>query len=220
MNELRSAFPGQSEDEPVFIFLRRHWIAFASFFIGIMIMIAISLGLFIATVAVIKNSAGYSASFYNWMILLAGTFASFTILFASVAWFDFYFDIHIVTDRRIVDVNQNRLFSRMISELTLEDVEDVSVEFIGALSTFFNYGDINIQTAGTRNNFIFHNIANPREVGSIIVDLAEQSKNGVDQVDRYPNSKIKGVINNLLLKNRQELIKEGALKPDEKSDHE
>lgn len=216
MNELRQAFPGQSANEPVFIFLRRHYIAFLPYLVAIVAMIAVSLALFVFINVGSRSSQLITPALYNWLVVVAGTFSCFTTIFAAVSWFDFYFDIHIVTDRRIVDVNQNRLFNRSVSELSLEDVEDVSVEFAGVLATFFNYGQITIQTAGTRTNFHFLDIANPREVASIIVTLAEQAKNGVPQEKRYPDSPVKGVINNHLLKSRQELISQGALKPNEK----
>lgn len=216
MNALRQAFPGQSGNEPVFIFMRRFWVAFLPSLLGVVVMLGVGIGLFIFTIVEHRGAAA-SADIYNWLVTASGIFTSFALVFTAVTWFDFYFDIHIVTDRRIIDINQNRLFSRNISELTLEDVEDVSLEYVGILATVFNYGQITIQTAGTRNNFTFHNIAHPREVAAIIVDLSEQAKSGVGQDQRYPATPaIKGVINNQMLKSRQELIREGALRPNEK----
>jgi len=220
MNEIRSAFPGQDKNEPVFIFLRRYYLAFLPFLAIILVMLIISFSMFYLTLFSLRHNPDVSSVIYNWAVTGSGFFVLFSIVFTVIAWFDFYFDIHIVTDRRVVDINQNKLFHREISELNLEDIEDVSVNYIGILKTIFNYGDIEIQTAGVRNNFHFPDIANPRDVASVISDLAEQAKRGVTEHYRFPQSSVKGVINNAVIKSREGLISEGALRPDEKMDAE
>lgn len=214
MSMLRQAFPGQGQNEPVFIFLRRYFIAFLPYaFMGIA-MVGVCIAIFAGayyTLTASGDAPSSNIALYNWIIALGGCFGLFSIIFIAVAWLDFYFDINIVTNRRVVDVNQNGLFNREISELSLEDVEDVSVKYSGVLQTFFNYGEILIQTAGTQSNFAFHDIRNPRDVASIIVDLSEQAKRNVAQDDRFPGTNIVGVINDKIVTNRQDLIKIGAM---------
>lgn len=216
MNEMRTAFPGQNSNEPVFIFLRRYYLAFLPTLLIILVMFAVGCAMLGYTIFVLRHSPSVDPGFYNWAVAISGIFILFTIGFTTVAWLDFYFDIHIVTDRRVVNVNQNRLFSRDVSELSLEDIEDVSVNFSGILATFFNYGAIEVQTAGTRVNFHFQEIANPREVASIISDLSDQAKKGIAEHYRFPQTNVKGVINNCLIMDREGLIEQGALRSDEK----
>lgn len=61
----------------------------------------------------------------------------------------------LVTDRSLVQVLQKGLFIRKVSRLSMSNVEDVTAEHRGILSTIFNYGVLNIQTAGERENFLF-----------------------------------------------------------------
>lgn len=214
MNLLRQAFPGQGKNEPVFIFLRRYVVAFLPIALMGLVMIGVSISIFTAayyTLSTAGEAVGPNYELYNWLVLFGGCFGLFTVIFIAVAWLDFYFDINIVTNRRVVDVNQNGLFSREISELSLEDVEDVAVHYQGILPTFFNYGEIIIQTAGTESNFLFHNIRNPRDVASIIVDLSEQAKRGVVQDDRFPETDIVGVINDQIVRTKQGLVEVGAM---------
>ena len=214
MSMLRQAFPGQGQNEPVFIFLRRYYIAFLPYALMGIAMVGVCIAIFAGayyTLTVSGNATASNISLYNWIIALGGCFGLFSVIFIAVAWLDFYFDINIVTNRRVVDVNQNGLFNREISELSLEDVEDVSVHYRGILPTFFNYGEIVIQTAGTQSNFAFHDIRNPRDVASIIVDLSEQAKRNIAQDDRFPGTNIVGVINDKIVTNRQDLIKMGAM---------
>lgn len=214
MSLLRQAFPGQGKDEPVFIFLRRYVVAFLPTALIGLILIGIDVVIFTAAYYSLSSNGNASPenfAIYNWIIAIGGIFGLSVVIFIAVAWLDFYFDIDIVTNRRVVDVNQNGLFSREISELSLEDVEDVSVHYQGILPTLFNYGDILIQTAGTQSNFMFHNIRSPRDVASIIVDLSEQAKRGIAQDDRFPDTAVVGVINDRLVTTKKDLVEMGAM---------
>lgn len=207
MFTLRQAFVGQNPTEPVFILVRSHPLGFLPYLVIVGGMGLVGLVLLITTLAL---QSQLSALPYNVMLTASGLFLLFSIVFSLVVWIDFYFDIQIVTDRRIIDVNQNRLFDRHVAELNLEDIEDVSVQVSGALPTLFNYGDVVIQTAGERANFHFRHIPHPREVGTIISDLAEQAKRGVPTLERYPTSEATGVIAGRVIKTQQDLIRLGV----------
>lgn len=153
---------------------------------------------------------------YNYAIIFANIFLLAAVSFSFVALLDFYFDVHIVTDTRIVDIDQNRLFHRQINELSLEDVEDVSVILKGFLGTIFSYGSVEIQTAGSKPNFIFDDVPNPREVSQLILDLADQAKRGVNVEERIPSSEIKGIVGSELIHDPREMSALGAV-TDEKT---
>jgi uncharacterized membrane protein YdbT with pleckstrin-like domain len=61
----------------------------------------------------------------------------------------------IVTNRSLIQVLQKGLFVRKVSRLSFADVEDVNAEQRGILQSLFNYGTLNIQTAGEIENFTF-----------------------------------------------------------------
>ncbi|MEK7203085.1 MAG: PH domain-containing protein, partial [Patescibacteria group bacterium] len=52
-------------------------------------------------------------------------------------------------------------------------VQDITSEMKGIFGTFFNFGDVYIQTAGEKERFIFRQIPNPNEVVRKISNLAE-----------------------------------------------
>lgn len=86
---------------------------------------------------------------------------------------DYYLDVYIVTNERIVDISQNGFFKRDIAELHLHQVQDVSAKEEGFFSTMFHYGDVTIQTAGERENFVFRSVPHPYIISKKIVDLHE-----------------------------------------------
>ena len=95
-------------------------------------------------------------------------------LFKELA--DFYLDTWIVTDHRILEIHQLGLFKRDISELRLSKIQDVNVKIEGMLPTFFNYGDVLVQTAGVIPEFKFEQVPNPQAVKDKILELYDQYK--------------------------------------------
>lgn len=58
-----------------------------------------------------------------------------------------------------------------VSEARLDKIEDITSKSGGFFESFFNYGNLFIQTAGTESNVEFINIPNPSDVVRIIDDL-------------------------------------------------
>jgi uncharacterized membrane protein YdbT with pleckstrin-like domain len=118
----------------------------------------------------------------------ANLFAAITILLAviiiSVATFIYIQNRIIVTDRSITQVLQQGLFSRKVSQLNMNNVEDVTVVQDGFLPTTFNYGLLKIETAGEQANFHFTYCPHPSYHAKIILDAREKALGQVapDQV--------------------------------------
>lgn len=81
----------------------------------------------------------------------------------------------IVTDRQIVDIDFNVIVYKEVTYTLLAHVEDVSSKSGGFFSSFFNYGNIFVQTAGSEINTEFLNIPYPQEASKIINELVAQT---------------------------------------------
>ena len=209
--DLLHSFPGQAADEPVFIFVRPYPIAFIpTALIFVFVFVLSLIAQFLLRSHQLIDFENFTA---NVGIMLLGVFQLITLIVFFVAVFDFYFDIVIVTDRRLVDIDQEQLFFRRISELSLEDIEDVSSQVKGLFATVFDYGLIEIQTAGARENFYMHNIHFPREVTALILDLKHQAEQNVPHGSRVPHSGAIAIINNKILHSTEELKAVGAMPP-------
>jgi uncharacterized membrane protein YdbT with pleckstrin-like domain len=88
-----------------------------------------------------------------------------------VEWTDYRFDIWIVTNQRIIDIDQVGLFSRDIATVRLSDVEDITVEMYGFVSTIFKFGTLMVQTAGSKNEFFIKNAKSPEQAKAMIYTL-------------------------------------------------
>ncbi len=116
-------------------------------------------------------------SIYAPLIVLGGAVYILSInLFFFAYFIDFYLDILFITNDRLVDIEQNNLFARTISEVDLYRVQDVTSEVKGFLAHFFNYGNLTIQTAGTEQKFVMHNVPDPHGLRQKLLDLADTDR--------------------------------------------
>lgn len=166
------AFPGQSPNEQVILMLRKHWI------IDIVMLIKMFLGSFwpfiVYGIALIFFTIP-NTIYLNLFVVALHIYSLFALFFYYVKWIDHRFDLIIVTDKRIVDINQYRLFNRKVSEANLAQVQDVASEVKGILGSILHYGTISIQTAGADGHiFGMDYIRWPSLVVSTIIELRSQ----------------------------------------------
>jgi len=104
-------------------------------------------------------------------------FVLFLWSFIFVVFIDYYLDVWIVTNERIVNVEQKGLFRREISELRFGIGLDLTTDSGGIAKTIFDFGDLYVQTAGKRERFLFKSIPHPERVRDIILVLSDDKKN-------------------------------------------
>lgn len=167
------SFSGKESEECVVLLVRRSLISFwpqyiliaiflvAPFFFGVMLS---------AWQGPNTGVIGLSATILFW--LLAFTTAVDTFL----KWF---YSVNIVTDERVVDVDFENVMYHRYSETQLENIEDVTHSVNGVLGSIFDFGNVYIQTAGTKPEFVFENVPKPRIVQDTLLDLLEMKQEGV-----------------------------------------
>ena len=74
----------------------------------------------------------------------------------------------IVTNDRLIDVEQRGLFTRDIAELRYKSIEDIKVVTSGLIATWLGFGDITIQTAGSRKEFMIKCAKDPLKAKDMI----------------------------------------------------
>lgn len=211
---LRDLISLSDSDESIYVFARPYFLSFLPWFsLGLALVVAGLLFVFF----VVRIFPDFIATDFQFDVFVIMTSAYFllTLPFITVGFIDYYYDILVVTDRRLLDVDQNSLFSRNINELALEQIEDVSSPTTGILNTFLDFGDVNIQTAGAKDKFVFKGVLHPREITEIILDLADQAKQRIERGAQplSPHGTIKAVIENRVYTDTAPLLAMGAMLP-------
>lgn len=165
----------QQRGEEIIFHLRRHWFIFFKIFLLFFILALIPLALYYFLTT---NLPVLFAGEIWPAILLVLTLIYYLamLVFAFTAWTETYLDVWTITTYRIINREQNGLFNRVVSELELYRIQDVTAEQKGFFATIFHYGDVYIQSAGTKERFVFEQIPDPYRIAKVIQKLDEKAK--------------------------------------------
>jgi membrane protein YdbS with pleckstrin-like domain len=97
------------------------------------------------------------------------------LLVWTSAWGSFtryYLNLWVLTNRRIVEIEQRGYFSREVSITFLSRVQDVTTDIHGMLPSLLGIGTIRVQSAGATNEFKMHGIPRPEEMRDLILKYA------------------------------------------------
>jgi len=169
-------FDTQRDDEKIIMITRRHWIVYLpAFLIGFVVSITVFITyLYTTNTSIFLNNETVKAI----IICALSLVFLFSILGVYISWLINYLNFQLVTNENVVDIDQLSLFSRKISELCLEDIQDTTASQKGIVQSVFHYGDVVIQTAGEKPNFVFEKINQPYEVARKIMEIKEEYSNG------------------------------------------
>lgn len=101
--------------------------------------------------------------------------SALVVFFTSVAAFIYRNNIIIVTSDKIAQILYRNLVDRKISQLSLGDIQDVTVEQRGLFARVFNYGTLIIETSGEQNNYNFTYTPFPYDCAKDLVGAREAS---------------------------------------------
>jgi len=97
----------------------------------------------------------------------------FSLISTMIGAYLYTHDVILVTSEKITQINYKTIFNRKISQLSIGDVQDTTVSQIGVFSRIFNYGTIEIETAGEQDNYNFTYVPDPYNKSKLIVGSHE-----------------------------------------------
>ncbi len=166
-------FATQDDDEIVYIVARKHVITNLGW--NIKFAIGALFPIFLGILLPAFNIDLASFLKVEYIIITLLTYYSFIITYAVTNFTNWYYNIKIVTNKRVLDYDFNPLSSYRVAEASLDNIEDVTQKTIGLLPSFFNYGDLLIQTAGQKNEIYFEEVARPTWMRNVLVDLSNRT---------------------------------------------
>lgn len=161
-------FETQEKEEKIVLFLRRHpitnlpWISLAV----LMVLAPLLLRFFPIL------------SFLPFRFQLIGVLIWYllTLAFALEQFLTWFFNVHIATDERIVDIDFFNLIYKEVSDAKIDRIQDVTYKMGGVARTIFNYGDVFVQTAAEIPNFEFLAVPNPAGVARVLQELRTEEE--------------------------------------------
>lgn len=159
-------------DEVVLKMVRKHWFVIVAELFGTftMLLLPFFILFFIALFPDILGSVNISLADYSALLTfcVAG-WSVLSLLGGFMIWTHYYLDLWIITDRRIILVDQISFFNRNVSIFRLERLQDIEFKIKGIIPTFLNFGTLNAQTAGAHeSNFKSNGLPDPRALQATI----------------------------------------------------
>lgn len=82
----------------------------------------------------------------------------------------------IVTDKRVVDIDQRGFFDRIVTEASYSQIDEASYRVKGFWATVFRYGSIRLDLSGSAADIKFERVNRPARVHNLINDLREDHR--------------------------------------------
>lgn len=146
-------FQTQEDNERIIFFLRQHFAVNIPWILIVIVLLLIPIfgGAFafeqVAAMVPDMPDAYFLVLPIIWYIGVFG--------YALMSFLHWYFNIYILTNERIVDIDWVNILYKKFSTTKLDKIQDVSFKQAGFTDLIFNYGNVYVQTAGSEQNFEF-----------------------------------------------------------------
>lgn len=110
-------------------------------------------------------------SFGNpWTDFIVGVYWLFVWMGAFGVFVDYFLDQWIVTNERIININQKSFWRRDISSLFLSRIQNVETKIEGFFYTIFGFGTVSVESAGAEVGRVeMHGLSHPNTVRDLIL---------------------------------------------------
>ena len=158
-------FPTKRPHEEVLLWIKKHPLVYLKTVFMVLVIGGLPLVLFLVALSLLTQTIPQIV----WLIAILYLVVSLLVFYLK--WLEEVLDIVIVTDQRLVDMDQYNIFRRAMGEVALEQITDVTGTVKGIFGTIFNYGSIRIETAGQTSDFSIRDVAHPILSAQRILDI-------------------------------------------------
>jgi hypothetical protein len=165
LSKSNNSFREQLPEENTILVTRKHWIILLAPMLFILFM---AIAPFFIYRYLLQPSNWFN---YNLNFLFQFIKSSYFLIIWNIAFYNimiYSLNTIVITNKRVIENKQMGFFKNIVNELKLDKIQDVSVKIYGPLASLFNYGDIEIQSAGAVNKFFFKRFPNPKKIKDII----------------------------------------------------
>ncbi len=159
-------FDLQEKDEEIIVLLRKHWITNVPWLFLTVVFFFAPLLLRIFPLVEFLPVRYQVMSLIAWYLLV--------VAFIFEKFLSWFFNVYIVTNKRIIDVDFFNLIYRQVTEAGNDKIQDITYSIGGVIRSLFDYGDVLIQTAGALPNLEFEAVPHPEKVVKVLSELKEQ----------------------------------------------
>lgn len=165
-------FPGQQEHEKIEFLVRKHWIIDVKVMLFIFLLYVLPAMFFLS--AIIIYWPDFFGTWSGPITIIFLIYLLFAGLGLYIKWLNEELDLMVVTNLRIINLDQVGFMERTVSEASLMQIQDVKGVEKGMLNNLFNCGSLQIRTAADKAVFNIDNIPYPFRTARDILALMDK----------------------------------------------
>ncbi len=162
------------KDEKILLVVKKHWFVVILESFLLIGFILVPFLFYVFTERINPEFITGNVIYLNLAVGVGSLLIGWIIFF--IIWTDYYLDSWIITNKKVIDIEQKGLFSRDVATLKLDKIQDVTFSVEGIIATIIGYGEIRVQTAGTQTEFRMKHVPNPRTVAEAILKIQHENK--------------------------------------------
>lgn len=154
--------------EEVFMVIKKHWIAYFILWFYFIIWVIITIILFLIL-------------WFNFNIILINiVFWQFLSIFLFIEWLNFELDMYVVTNNRVIWIEQVSFLNRTVTECNLWQVQEVNSKTTWLFWNLLGFWTLSVQTAWNmttlKMNLCPDSMQTARKMLNIVYDYRENEK--------------------------------------------
>lgn len=165
-------------DEELIWEIRKHPFGlFVIYLTGSTVTFIILALLVLAPIAMDSNFLGLGiqlGSFRSILVMFGLLLTVLSLIATLIGAYLYTSDVVLVTSEKIAQLLHQTIFNKKISQLSIGDIQDVTVTKKGIFASMFNYGTLVIETSGEQQNYTFPYTPKPYDASKAIVRSHEK----------------------------------------------
>lgn len=156
-------------DEKIVLEVRRHWFMFFLQTLYLAVFIAVPLGFWAALAY--TNTFIVNPELLPIFNLIAAAWLLMVWMVFFINWTNFYLDAWLITNKRIIDIEQYALFNREVGDFRIDNIQNITINVEGVIATLLNFGDVLVETAAENKNCLIKDAPHPGKVKAVVAHL-------------------------------------------------
>ena len=159
--------------EHLHMVVRKHWIIFVEVGVSVLFLLAMCVGVYflwefghVPTIFSVLTCIG---------LLMAG------LLYIFVNWVNDELDILILTNKRIIALEEIKFLDRKLSQASIDQVQEVNASTSWFLGNVLHYGNLSVQTAGDASDFHLSQIGESLETSRTVHRFIDEYRHSLDK---------------------------------------
>ena len=158
--------------EKIIMEARRHWflIGTTAAFLGLLAIAPLIICLVIYYVYPEAAAVLSARESIIGLLFFGSSWLLFLWIIFFMSWTDYYLDVLVITNKKLIDVEQQGLFRRDVATAPVSNVQDIKIEIKGVIRSVFGFGNLYIQTGAVERELLIKDIKNPAKVKAVILE--------------------------------------------------